>query len=68
MREHGVVGITGPPLFSVSIQVFMVSCGVRSGLPENVSPFAQSEVLAAVTSSPTVLFEQRSNAFGSTKP
>ena len=68
VREHGVVGTTGPPLFSVSIQVFIASCGARSGLPENVRPFAQRAAFASVVNCPTVLCEQRSKAFGSTKP
>jgi len=68
VREHGVVGTTGPPLFNASIQFFSASCGARSGLPENVRPFAQREVFASVVNCPTVLFEQRSNAFASTNP
>lgn len=68
MREHGVVGTTGPPLFRASMQFFMLSCGARSGLPEKVNPLAQSELFAAVVRLPIVLFEHRSKALASTKP
>jgi len=68
VREHGVVGITGPPLFSASMQFFIASCGARSGLPEKVRPLAQRDVFASVVNCPIVLFEQRSKAFASTKP
>src|ERR1051325_10773941 len=68
VREHGVVGTTGPPLFSLSIQFFVLSWEARSGLPEKVKPLAQSAVFASVVNCPIVLFEQRSKAFGSTNP
>ena len=68
VREQGVTGTTGPPLFSASIQFFIASCGARSGLPENVRPLAQRDVFASVVNCPTVLFAQRSKAFASTNP